>query len=169
MNRWMKALIGIGLVTGLAMPALAFQGGRGCEGGHGERHLQRMAQELNLTDEQQQKIRAIHDKERDSFKQIGQQMRNNRKALYQLDTTDAGYEGKVKQLARKQGELVERMIVLHSRERAAVHAVLTPEQREQAKKLMQQRRERMKERMRDGKGGDRGWEGRHGPGGMQQM
>jgi len=165
----MKSIIGIGLVTGLAMPALAFPGNRGgCEGGHSERHMQRLAQQLNLTDEQQQKIRAIHEQDRDDFRKIGQQMRDNRKALYRLDTSDAGYEARVKKLARGQGELVERMIVLHSRERAEVRALLTPEQRETAQKLKQQRRDRMKDRMRDGKG-DRGWHERQGPGGMQSM
>lgn len=170
MNGWTTAIVGVFLVAGLAMPAMAFQGGPdGCKGSHSERHMQRFSQQLNLSDEQQQKIRAIHDKDRESFQKIGQQMRDNRKTLFQLDTTAKDYDAKVKKLARQQGELVERMIVLHSHERADVNAVLTAEQREQAKKLMQQRRDRMKDRMRDGKGGNRGWSDRPGPGGMRQM
>lgn len=172
-----RSLIGLGLLAGLAMPAVAMAGpgGQGGYGsGQGGPHMDRMAQALNLTDEQQEKMAQVRDKARPEFRKLGRQMRDNRKALFGLDPTAKDYNSKLADLARQQGKLIEQMIVLRGHVRAETDAILTPEQREQAKKLMQERRDRMKDRMRDGKRGDRSWGDRQGqdgrgPGGMSNM
>lgn len=172
MNRLTQTLIGLGLLAGLAMPVAALAAGPGGTCGYGGQHTGRMAQALNLTDEQQTKMQQARDKMRPQFQALRQQMRDNRKAIYELDTTAKDYESKLAALAREQGKLTEQMVVLHGQMRAETQAILTPEQREQAKKLWQQRRDRMQQRMRDGKRGDcphyngQGG-GRPGPGGMQ--
>lgn len=62
-------------------------------------------------------------------------MQDNREALHRLSPADDDYAAKVARLARKQGELVEKMIRVLSRVRAEVYAILTPEQREKAKQI----------------------------------
>jgi len=155
MNRWIQVLIGAGLVAGLAMPAMACQGDKGSCGNFEGKRMERMAQALNLTDEQQQKMQQLHDKVRPQFEALGKQMQENRQALFGLDTQAAGYEDKVAKLAREQGNLVEQMIVLRAKMRAERDALLTAEQRAKSRELMQQRHDRMRERMGDGPQHDR--------------
>jgi len=165
----MQVLLGAGLVAGLAMPAMACQGDKGSCGIEGKR-MERMSEALHLTDEQQQKLQQIHDKARPQLEAVGQQMRENRQALFGLDSQAAGYEDQVAKLAREQGKLVEQMVVLRARMRAERDAVLTAEQRAQARELMQQRHERMQQRMQEhmGDGPGRGMQ-RDGKGPGAQM
>jgi len=144
----MQVLMGVGLAAGLAMPAMACQGDKASCGIEGKR-MERMTDKLNLTDAQQQKLQQIHDKARPQLEEIGKQMRENRQALFGLDTQAAGYEDKVAKLARERGKLVEQMVVLRAKQRAERDAVLTAEQRTQARELMQQRHERMQQRMKE--------------------
>ncbi|MDQ7011774.1 MAG: Spy/CpxP family protein refolding chaperone [Mariprofundaceae bacterium] len=134
MKKTIITVTGLGLMLGFAMPAMAFADDyRGRPGMHEK--FDRMADVLELTDEQRQQFRRIHRQARPKLQEIGEAMQDNREALHRLSPADDDYAAKVARLARKQGELVEKMIRVRSRVRAEVYAILTPDQREKAKQM----------------------------------
>ncbi len=85
----------------------------------------------NLTDEQRQSIKEIYKGSRQSLFDVVSAMQDNR-----LELNEARQKADIetiRALAKKQGEQVERMIVLRAETRAKVNAVLTEEQRKQLK------------------------------------
>jgi len=143
---WML-LLAVMTVCSIPLPGTAFA----FPGGDGEHHMQRMADDLNLSDEQRQQLRDIHRSNRAEGKRIHDAMQVNRKALHELDPGDANYTAQVVKLAKEQGKLVKRMIIHRSKERAQIYAILTPAQRERAAELMRQHRHENKHnRRRDG-------------------
>ena len=108
--------------------------------GGGERHLERMANELNLTDVQRQQMKQLHRDARGEKLAIRDAMQDNREAMRKLDPSAKEYSQQVERLAAEKGDLVERMTIHRSNVRAQMHAVLTPEQRELAKDMRKQHR-----------------------------
>lgn len=108
--------------------------------GGSERHLERMANELNLNDAQRQQLKQIHREARGEKLAIMDAMQDNREAMHKLDPSAKDYSQKVEQLAGEKGDLVERLTIHRSNVRAQVYAVLTPEQRELAKEMRKHRR-----------------------------
>jgi Spy/CpxP family protein refolding chaperone len=84
----------------------------------------------NLTDKQRQSIKDIHKSTRQSMFELMGAMQDNRMELREASRKNADMET-IRDLAKKQGEQVERMIVLRAETRAKVDAVLTEEQRQQ--------------------------------------
>jgi len=111
----------------------------------GEHGMQRMADELKLSDQQRQQFKSIHSEGRDAGKAMHEAMRLNRDALQKLDPDAKDYSRQVGRLAEEKGELVKQMVIERSKERARIHAMLTPEQREKAAAFKRDSR-------RDGKG-----------------
>jgi Spy/CpxP family protein refolding chaperone len=133
------------LAAGLAL-AMPPGGGETCmHGGHGMgfgRHgmdsdasIERMAQRLDLTTEQRDKVRAIVDKARPQTRVLRDKLAENHKQLHALTQQGTAQEAEVRKLADSQGKLIADMIVQHNKERSEINAVLTPAQRE---KLRQQ-------------------------------
>ena len=108
-------------------------------GGGGDRHIQRMADELNLSDTQRQQFKQIHRAARGEKLAIRDAMQDNREALHKLDPSASDYSSQVERLAEEKGDLVKRMIIQRSQVRAQMHAILTPEQRELAKDMKKHR------------------------------
>ena len=130
---WSMALM---LVVALAWPA-------GQALAHDRHHPQaagRMAQALNLSDEQREQMKQIHRATRDAMMRLRDAMEDNREAFRKLDPASAGYMKRARRLAAERGKLVEKMTVLHARERAKIAAVLTPEQRERMRELRKRHR-----------------------------
>lgn len=97
-----------------------------------ERKMKRMIEELNLTEDQQKKIKAIQDGQKDAFVAKKKVVREKRKALkkaMQEDTTDAEL--------RKLNDAAENARLEFSKLRfelvLAIRAVLTPEQKKKFK------------------------------------
>ena len=109
-------------------------------GGGSDRHMQRMADELNLNDEQRQQLKQIHSEAKGGKQAMRDAMRDIRESLHKLDPSASDYNAQVEKLAVEKGELVKRITVHRSQVRAQVHAILTPEQRELAKDMRKQRR-----------------------------
>lgn len=129
---------GLWSLMALAMPALttpahAFPGAHGAD-----RH--RMADALNLSDEQRRQMKNIHRAARAEMLRLHDAMEDNREALRRLDPASPGYMRQVNRLAAEKGALVERMVKHRAKVRAAVAAILTPEQRQRAKQLHRDRR-----------------------------
>lgn len=111
----------------------AQQGRRGMK----RRHLDRIAQTLNLTDAQKQQARAIFQQARQSAQPVRQELRQKREAL-----TAGAKEGKsdaeVQKLSNEQGRLMGRMVAIRTEASAKFYQMLTPDQRVKADQMHQQ-------------------------------
>lgn len=136
-----KLIGSLGLMAMLAMATPALAGGPGMHDGHPGKAFK---EELNLSDEQADKLKDLRESYRPRMQKVHEKLRENRKALFRLDPAKPGYLEEVRRLAAEQGKLVERMVFLRAEVRAKTAAILTPEQREKAHELF---RERLEHRM----------------------
>lgn len=113
----------------------------------GSRFLARMTRTLDLSTEQQEKIKVIMDEHRTKVAPMRQQLEENRDKLRQATKADTFDEAAIRTLAANQAAAKTELMVERARMKSQIHAVLTPEQR----KLADEKMERMMER----RGGDR--------------
>ncbi|MHB8741932.1 MAG: Spy/CpxP family protein refolding chaperone [Sulfuricaulis sp.] len=99
--------------------------------GDSDRHIDRMADALNLTKAQRDAMRAIVDKARPQFREIHDKFADNHKQLRALMQQTAPKADEVRQLAEAQGRAMANMIVLRTQVRTEIIGVLTDAQREQ--------------------------------------
>ena len=139
MNKRNKLIIASALLIGtISAGGVAFgegrhHGGHGLGFGPGPERIERMAERLDLSDEQRDAIRAIVDKARPSFREYGDNLRDNREKLRELAQTENADQTAIRTLADAQGDTMADMIVLRTDVMREVRAVLTPEQREELK------------------------------------
>ncbi len=95
-------LASAGLVTG----SLAFANHPGKDGPHGEARLQHMKEELNLTADQEAKIRAIFQKQQEKMKAIHEQTRDSIASVLTAEQK-AKFEQKRKERREKRRERFE--------------------------------------------------------------
>lgn len=112
------------------------------------RHAQRGAgferklEQLDLTAEQRGAIRAIVDRTRPQMHELREQMRANREQLRALGQVATLDEGELRRLANVQGQLLADMIVLRTKMRSEINAVLNDEQRRQLEQMREQHHKR---------------------------
>ncbi len=141
--------------SGMGGPGMGGRGGMAMmDGGPGmmmgapnPRMLERMASELQLTADQQQKIKGVYESARPEMEQVRDRARANAGKLRAVQPGSAGYDAVVSEVARDAGELATRAVTNGAQVRAQVWAVLTPEQRQKLETLQTQRQAKMKERM----------------------
>lgn len=104
--------------------------------GRGLARLEAAIDQLELTDEQRTKVRAVLDGNRDAVRKTADEMRAAHQALRAEMDKDTFDEKAVKTLADKRGQLMAQMTVERARMASEVKAVLTPEQREQLRAEM---------------------------------
>ncbi|HOX26043.1 MAG TPA: Spy/CpxP family protein refolding chaperone [Candidatus Krumholzibacteria bacterium] len=97
----------------------------------GEDRLGPLAEALDLTDEQKAAIEELHEKARAERAELRKQIARTRHELQGEWLEDEPDEGRVLELTEDLGELRTRLQVLRVKTRLAVHAQLTPEQRDQ--------------------------------------
>ena len=98
-------------------------------GGPGEgMRIERLAQRLDLTDEQQAQVREIKEASREKHEALREKMQNNREAMREAIQSDN--TASIRSLADQKGDLVAEMSVLKANDRAKIRAVLTPEQQQ---------------------------------------
>ncbi len=110
-------------------------------------HLDRVAQELNLSDTQKQEARAIFQQARQSAQPVRQQLKQNREAVtaaVKAGSSDAG----IQKLATEQGSLLGQLVAIRTEAASRFYQLLTPEQRAKADQMHQQFRERNHSRER---------------------
>lgn len=132
------------------------RGGRGQMGGRGDGRL--MA-DLNLTDAQKSRVKAIHEKYQPQFKTLREQGRTQFESLRstrQKGDTSAATRQRFQQ---QREQFRQRADALRQQEQNEIRAVLTAEQRAKWDAARKQREERMKERGDRGKG-RKGFRGR---------
>ncbi|HKJ83387.1 MAG TPA: Spy/CpxP family protein refolding chaperone [Mariprofundaceae bacterium] len=134
---------------------------KGSKGGH----FAYMSKKLSLTEVQQEKAHAIFDRAHKKMVPLYKEKRELSNKLRALDPASRSYDREVKQIARKKGQLTERMVMARAETRKQFHMLLTPEQRAKAKEIMKKRKmmrdDRMKKRgermeRHDGMGPHRG-------------
>lgn len=155
MKRSIKALLIATTLVGGAAAAVAYAmppGGGACGygphamglGRHGMDHearIERMAQHLNLTQEQREQVRAIVDKHRPQTRALRDQLTESHKQLREIVRSDRFNENEVRKLAEAQGKLKAEMIVQRAKVQNEIRAVLTEEQRRQLDEMRKQRHE----------------------------
>jgi|SRR5579864_3257266 len=96
--------------------------------------LDRMASELNLTDDQKQQVKSILDSARQSAQPVAQQLRQDRQAL--RDAVQSGKsDANIDQLSGDVGNLTGQLTAIHTKAFAKIYALLTPDQRTKAQAL----------------------------------
>lgn len=147
------------LAAGLAVVPAAAQGpGRGPMGhggpvghdgpmGHGGHRGGMMLHGLDLTEAQKERVKQIHEDARSQSKPVAEQMKQVREELH--EAVKANNTGVIGTLAARQGQLTGQMTEIHARAMAAVHAQLTPEQKQKLADREAKMRERMQERMQN--------------------
>lgn len=110
--------------SGAPPPGMAAGPGahRGAMESHGIRHL---LEQLNLTAEQKQRVRAIMDGARPKMQALRQASRANREKLAITPPTDRSYAGYVAQAKADAGAMIDQVSDVWRQ----VYGVLTPEQR----------------------------------------
>ena len=139
------ATILMALAAGLAATASAQHRGMGFGRNNGWM-LKHMTKQLNLTDAQQTQIKGIMADEKTKIKPMMQQLRQNQQAE-DANVNGSFDENQARAFASKQAQLMTDLIVEKERMRSQVYAVLTPEQRQKALQLMQERQQHRQERM----------------------
>ena len=134
------------VAAGLATSAFAQHRHMGF-GRHNGWMLNRMTKQLDLTEAQQTQIKGIMAAEKTKIQPLMQQLRQNEQAE-QASTNATFDENQARAFAGKQAQLTADLIVEKERMRSQVYAVLTPEQRQKALQLMQDRQQRRQERMK---------------------
>ena len=139
------AAILMALAAGLATTAFAQHRGMGFGRNNGWM-LKHMVKQLNLTEAQQTQIKGIMADEKSKVMPMMQQLRQNEQAE-NANVNGTFDENQARTFANKQAQLMTDLIVEKERMRSQVYAVLTPEQRQKALQLMQERQQHRQERM----------------------
>ncbi len=105
--------------------------------------IQRMAAQLGLSEEQQTRIRQIMEEERATAEPLMRQLKAVHDQLRPLGSDGVFNEAQVRVLAQQQAQTMTELIVAKERTKARVAAVLTPEQRERAKQMLERFHQRM--------------------------
>ena len=116
------------------------RGGRGAGGFLGPlARMEIIADELGLTEEQRDAIRATVDTAVSDARPVLEAMRDNRQALREAGDPESYDPATVAALAETQGDLVAELIQLKTATRADVFGILTPEQVEAIEDLRSRR------------------------------
>lgn len=139
---------GAGKGFGGDRPAMSrMDGGPGAMSGWGQpRMLERMAGELQLTEDQKQKLKGIYESARPEMQQVRDLARQNAEKLRSVKPGDRNYDAVVAEVARSAGDLAARAITNGAQLRSQTWAVLTPEQRQKLETLQAKRQEARKQR-----------------------
>ena len=95
----------------------------------------RMAKKLGLTETQQEQVKAILESEREKAAPLLQQLAENREKIRKAIEAEHLDEAAVRTLAASQNETRVELVVSRARAKSEIFALLTPEQRESARKL----------------------------------
>lgn len=137
---FMVTAVVLALAAGLSAAVTAALAQNHGKHGRDGRMLQRMTEQLNLTDAQQAQIKTILQTEKTKIQPLRQQLRQNRLAQTSV-VTGTFDEAQVRSFAAKQAQIMTDLTVERERTKSQIYAVLTPDQRQKAQALMQQHRQ----------------------------
>lgn len=111
--------------------------------------FERMADELDLTTEQREKIRGYFEAARPGMQELAAKQRANAEQLMDAKPDDPKYASIVQKASQEAGALTTQMVQQGAQVRAQVYGVLTPEQRTKLAAKQAEMRQRMAERRED--------------------
>lgn len=115
----------------------------------GERMIERMTEKLDLTAQQQEQVRAIHDEYGPQMRALHKKLWESRQTLHDAVKNGAS-DADIEQMATAQGELHSELIVLHAKLQRRIRNVLTEEQRVKAEAMREDMKERHQHWYKDG-------------------
>jgi Spy/CpxP family protein refolding chaperone len=143
--------VGVLALIGLTTAAIACDGDRErgmhkFDGTKAEKHLERMKDHLDLTDQQALQIKTVFEANKNAKSDHRSERKVMRQAMMKLDPAASDYEQQVETLAREQAETMVQKIKAHAQTRKQIHDILTPEQKKKAEEMHEKRMERSKDR-----------------------
>ena len=141
----LMALLGVGAVFIFAQKG-GKRDGFGGRTGFGGRGFERVAEKLNLSDEQKTQVKTILEESKTRVKPLMDSRRENRKQSESLGTDGTFNEELVNQLAAQNAENAKQIFIEKEKTKARIFAVLTPDQRAEAAKMKEQFKENFKGR-----------------------
>lgn len=130
----LAGFITTGLLAGIAHACPGMDGGKR---GHGP---QRMFKELNLSSEQQTQIDALREQMKNGSKELHQKLRDLReKEVALIDQYD---EKSARAVIAEKADLMQQLDFLRLQNMQKVNALLTTEQREKMRSLMEERKQK---------------------------
>lgn len=95
----------------------------------GERRLERMTKKLDLSDAQREQIRTIFDANQAERQALHENMQQNRETLRNLMASENPSEADIRAIADTQGQLKADMIMMKTKTKLAIQAILTEAQK----------------------------------------
>ena len=104
--------------------------------GHHEKMLEHLTAELKFTDQQKAQAKPIIADAKTRFGPVHEQLKESHRSAADLGTNGVFDEQRSQELATRQAEIIRQALVEKERTKAALFAIMTAEQREQAKQMM---------------------------------
>ncbi len=135
-------------------PHQRFGGPRGFGGGAmSGRMLLHMADQLELTPEQQDSLRALLAEYQPRWQSLRERARESRRSMMALSPDDANYATATLAASQQAAELAAETVMLAGEFQAQTYALLTEEQHQRLQELRSQRRDHFKSRRGAPEGG----------------
>lgn len=96
--------------------------------GGGHHFMQKMTKKLDLSEDQQQQLKALHEEDKPRMQTQHEALRENHEKMHELITSGNYTEDKASELAEQQGTITGEMAKLRAAHLAKLYALLTPEQ-----------------------------------------
>jgi Spy/CpxP family protein refolding chaperone len=103
-----------------------------------EQMLDHLSEMLKLSDQQKTQARQILADSKPLLQSLHERLKEAHKSTLELGTNGVFDEQKAQEVAGQQAQIMKQLLVQTARTHAQLFAILTPEQREQAKQLMNQ-------------------------------
>ena len=105
-------------------------------GGNGQRGgMRKMMQQLDLSPEQQQKMRQLMQQKKGNMHPLKMQIQQTNQTISQLDPASPDYKTQLASLEAKKANLVAQRMKIKGEMRGKIEALLNPEQRVQFKQM----------------------------------
>lgn len=137
MKKFLIPVVGAALLA-TSFNVFAYGGGKHAE--HGVHHLKMLEKKLDLSEAQKAELAAL----REAMKAERSEHKGDRRhsGLWALDPSAPDYEEQVAELAKQKADQAEQRVLRQAQMQAKIHAILTPEQREELKTLRAERAQR---------------------------
>lgn len=139
MNRLNRTRLVAAVLAGTLVGATAMTGAY-ARAQDGERMVNRMAERLELSEEQVAGVRAVIDRHTDARRELSDRMRQRQADVRALTEGESLDEEALRAAADAQADVMADRIVLRATVRSEIRAVLDPEQREAFDAMQSERR-----------------------------
>ncbi|MBC7908902.1 MAG: Spy/CpxP family protein refolding chaperone [Pyrinomonadaceae bacterium] len=111
------------------------------------RMMNRIADRLDLSEEQRQQVKTILENERPTVEPLVRSLIATKQELREATSNGKFNEEQVRALADRQGQTMSQLIVEKERVKAQIYNILTPEQRAEAEKMRSRFEAKIHERL----------------------